>query len=79
MLATGQSIPLGPPFFDTAPGTVLMGSETANVIYSIAAPPYVAGLYQMAVTTPGGLGPGSVPLVASVGGVASNTVTIPVQ
>ena len=79
MLATGQSIPLGPPFFDTAPGTVLMGGETANVIYSIAASPYVAGLYQMAVTTPAGLGPGSVPLVASVGGVASNTVTIPVQ
>ena len=79
MLATGQSIPLGPPFFDTAPVTVTMGGQNANVIYSIAAPPYVAGLYQMAVTTPAGLGAGSVPVVASVGGVASNTVTIPVQ
>ena len=79
ILTTGQTVPLGPPFFNTAPATVTIGGRNATVIYSIAAPPYVAGLYQMAVTLPSGLGPGSVPIVLNAGGAASNTVTIPVQ
>ena len=44
VLATGQSVPLGPPYFDTAPVTVSIGGQTASVVYSIASPPYVAGL-----------------------------------
>ena len=79
ILTTGQTVPLGPPFFNTAPATVTIGGRNATVIYSIAAPPYVAGLYQMAVTLPAALGPGSVPIVLSAGGLASNIVTIPVQ
>jgi uncharacterized protein (TIGR03437 family) len=78
-LSTGESVPPGPPFFDTAPVTISMGDQTARAIYSIASPPYVAGLYQMAATVPAGLGPGSVPVVARIGGVASNTITIPVR
>ena len=78
-LVTGQTVPLGPPYFDTAPVTVTIGGASASVIYSIAAPPYVAGLYQMAVTVPSGLGPGSQPVVGTSGGIQSNTVTIAVE
>ncbi len=79
VLATGAAVPEGPPFFNTATIVVTIGGKSANVIYSIAAPPYVAGLYQMAVTVPAGLGPGSVQVTASAGGITSNPVVIPVQ
>jgi len=79
LLVTGQTTPVGPPYFNTAPVTVTMGGVNADVIYSIASPPYVAGLYQVAVTVPSGLGPGSVPVVAVSTGLQSNTVTIQVQ
>jgi uncharacterized protein (TIGR03437 family) len=78
-LATGQTTPSGPPFFNTAPVTVTMGGVNANVIYSIAAPPYVTGLYQMAVTVPAGLGSGSVPVAATAGGLQSNTIMVELQ
>jgi uncharacterized protein (TIGR03437 family) len=78
-LATGESIPLGPPYFDTLPVTVAIGGANASVIYSIAAPPYVAGLYQIAVTVPVGLPPGNQPVVATCAGGQSNTVTIVTQ
>ena len=78
-LLTGQIVPLGPPFFDTPTVTVTIGGANAGVIYSIAAPPYVAGLYQIAVTVPSGLAPGNQPVVATSGGIQSNTVTIVVQ
>src|SRR5580658_497340 len=78
-LVTGQVVPLGPPYYDTAPVTVTVGGLNATVIYSIAAPPYVAGLYQMAITVPAGVGPGNQPVVATSGGIQSNTVTIVVQ
>ncbi len=78
-LVTGQTVPPGPPFDYTAPVTVTIGGLNANVIYSIAAPPYVAGLYQMAVTVPAGLAPGNQPVVAVSGGLQSNTVTLVVK
>jgi uncharacterized protein (TIGR03437 family) len=79
ILTTGQTIPGGPPFFDTIPVNVTIGGENAPVVYSIAAPPYVAGLYQIAVTVPAGLGSGTLPLVLSAGRATSNTVVIPIQ
>jgi uncharacterized protein (TIGR03437 family) len=78
-LATGQTTPEGPPFFNTEPVTVSMGGVSQSAIYSIASPPYVAGLYQLAFTVPSGLGSGSVPVVATSGGLQSNTVMVPVQ
>ena len=76
-LITGQIVPSAD--YNTALVTVTIGGVNANVIYSIAAPPYVAGLYQMAVTVPSGLAPGNQPVVATSGGLQSNTVTIVVQ
>jgi uncharacterized protein (TIGR03437 family) len=78
-LITGQIVPAGPPYYNTAPVTVTIGGVNANVIYSIAAPPYVAGLYQIAVTVPSGLGAGSQAVVATSAGNQSNTVTIVTQ
>jgi uncharacterized protein (TIGR03437 family) len=78
-LSTGQTVPVGPPFNNTAPVTVTIGGVPATVDYSIGAPPYVAGLYQMAVTVPAGLGQGSVPVIATAGGLTSNAVMIAVQ
>jgi uncharacterized protein (TIGR03437 family) len=76
-LITGQIVPSAN--YVTAKVTATIGGVNANVIYSIAAPPYVAGLYQMAVTVPSGLSPGNQPVVATSGGIQSNTVTIVVQ
>jgi uncharacterized protein (TIGR03437 family) len=78
-LTTGQVTPAGPPFFATAPVSMAIGGQSAKVVYSIAAPPYVTGLYQIAVTVPSGLGAGPVPVVASAQGMPSNTITIPVE
>ena len=79
VLVTGQVTPVGPPFFNTATVTATMGGANATVVYSIAAPPYVTGLYQLAVTVPDGLGPGSVPFTISAGGLESNTISIEVR
>jgi len=79
VLSTGQTVPAGPPFFNTATVTATVGGQTAKVDYSIAAPPYVAGLYQVALTVPSGLAPGTAPVVVSAGGLASNTVNVALQ
>lgn len=59
--------------------TVSIGSVPANVSFSGLAPGYV-GLYQVNAQVPAGAPAGSaVPVVVSIGGVTSNTVTIAVQ
>ncbi|HVN03342.1 MAG TPA: hypothetical protein VMT86_02930 [Bryobacteraceae bacterium] len=78
-LGSGQTVPFGPPYYYTQPVTVTIGGVNANVVYSIAAPPYVTGLYQMAVTVPAGLPPGNQPVVATSGGLQSNAITIAVK
>lgn len=58
---------------------VSVGSVPAQVLFSGLAPGYV-GLYQVNALVPGGAPSGSaVPVVISMGGVASNAVTIAVQ
>jgi uncharacterized protein (TIGR03437 family) len=47
------------------------------VIASVASPGF-AGLYQVAITIPGGVS-GTVPVVLSQGSTKSNSVNIPVQ
>lgn len=59
--------------------SVTIGGQPAMVGFSGLAPGS-AGLYQVNVTIPNGVTPGdSVPVVLSIGGVQSNTVTIAVQ
>ena len=71
---------LGDPlsFSLTAP-TVTIGGVTSEVSFSGLAPGFV-GLYQVNVVVPSSVEPGStVPVILTIGGVASNTVTIAVQ
>jgi uncharacterized protein (TIGR03437 family) len=59
--------------------TATVGGVSANVIFSGLAPG-VAGLYQINVTIPAGVPRGNaVPVVLTVGGVQSNTVTVAIQ
>jgi len=76
-VATGQ---LAPGQHDTvAPTTVTIGGITTNAAFSGLAPGF-AGLYQVDVQVPQGVSPGdAVPLLITVGGTQSNTVTIAVS
>jgi uncharacterized protein (TIGR03437 family) len=62
---------------NTGTASVTIGGKDATVVYSLASPGF-AGLYQTAVTVPGGL-TGSVPLVLKIGAASSNTVNLAVQ
>jgi uncharacterized protein (TIGR03437 family) len=64
-------------FNNTGTVSVTIGGQNAPVIYSIASPGF-AGLYQTAVTVPGGV-TGSARVVLTAGGAASNPVNIAVQ
>jgi len=76
-LATG-ALATSEPFANTATARVTIGGQTAEVLYSIAAPGFV-GLYQTAVRVPTGVVAGNAPVVLSVGTANSNSVTIAVR
>ncbi len=77
--ADGAATPLSPLFRTKAAVTATIGGVDAPVSFAGLTPTF-AGLYQVNVQVPHAATPGSaVPLKISVGGVASNTVTIVVQ
>jgi uncharacterized protein (TIGR03437 family) len=77
--ATGSPAPSGPLAQTPTKPTVTIGGAAADVQFSGLAPGTV-GLYQVNALVPAGSATGSeVPLVMSIGGVQSNTVTIAVQ
>jgi uncharacterized protein (TIGR03437 family) len=57
---------------------VTVGTADAQVLFAGLSPGSV-GLYQIDVVIPSGAGTGNVPLVITQSGVASNTVTVPVE
>jgi uncharacterized protein (TIGR03437 family) len=76
--ATGSPGPSNPLAWSTTP-TVMIGGVSADVSFSGLAPGYV-GLYQVNAQVPAGSATGpAVPVVISIGGVGSNTVTMAVQ
>ena len=76
--ATGSPAPSDPLAWSATP-TVTIGGVPANVQFSGLAPGYV-GLYQVNAQVPAGSATGSaVPVVLSMSGVTSNTVTIAVE
>lgn len=76
--ATGSPGPSNPLAWSSTP-TVTIGGVPAAVSFSGLAPGYV-GLYQVNTQVPAGLAPNSaVPVIISIGGVTSNTVTMAVQ
>jgi uncharacterized protein (TIGR03437 family) len=64
-------------FNNTAKVTATIGGVAATVLYSIASPGFV-GLYQTAVKVPDDFPAGPTPLALQIGGVYSNSVTLPV-
>lgn len=77
--ALGLPAPSDPLATTIAAPTVTIGGINARVAFSGLAPGYV-GLYQVNVQVPAGVTTGSaVPVVLTIGGVLSNTVTIAVQ
>ncbi len=58
----------------TAKYTATVGASPADVLFAGMAPGF-AGLWQINVTVPAGLS-GAVPVIVTVGGVASNTVLV---
>jgi uncharacterized protein (TIGR03437 family) len=77
--ATGAPSPRNPLAWTTAQPTVTIGGATARLqFYGLT--PDAVGLYQVNAVVPQGVAKGSaVPVVISIGGVQSNTVTIAVQ
>jgi len=77
---SGVPAPIAPPLSTTtAMPTVTVGGVQANVTFSGLAPGLV-GLYQVNARVPDNAPSGdSVPVVITVGGAASNTVTVAVQ
>ncbi len=64
--------------FTTTTPSVLVAGREAGVTFSGLAPGFV-GLYQVNVTLPTGLAAGDQPLILTIGGVSSNTVTLPIR
>jgi uncharacterized protein (TIGR03437 family) len=76
---TGSPGPTNPLARTITTPTVTIGGAPANVQFSGLAPGFV-GLYQINAEVPAGTATGSsVPVVVSIGGIDSNTVTIAVQ
>jgi uncharacterized protein (TIGR03437 family) len=77
-MASGVAAPSTAPFAMTvSTPMVTIGGVSAYVSFSGLAPGFV-GLYQLNVTVPQGLAPGSQQLQISVGGVTSNTAILAV-
>jgi uncharacterized protein (TIGR03437 family) len=75
----GAVAPASPLAETTAAPVVTIGGVTVPVYYSGLAPGFV-GLYQVNAGLPANIPAGeAVPVVVTIGGVASNTVTIAVQ
>ena len=75
---TGVTIPASTTYYAANPVYVTIGSVSASV-YGTALASGFAGLYQVVVTVPATLSNGDYALVATVGGVATATITLTVQ
>ena len=79
VVAAGSAAPASPPAHTINPVTVTIGGQSAEVLFAGLAPGF-AGLYQVDVRVPKGIGPGAaVPLVLSVSGASSPPVTVAIQ
>jgi uncharacterized protein (TIGR03437 family) len=78
-IQTGSASPGSPPDQTANAVTVTIGGVTAPVAFAGLTPTY-AGLYQVNVTVPSGITPGTnVPVVLTIGGLSSPPVAIATQ
>jgi minor extracellular serine protease Vpr len=76
--ASGEPAGSSPLAQTTNPATVMIGGQTANVLFSGLAPGF-AGLYQINAVVPAGITPGTSTITVSIGGATSKASGIPVQ
>ena len=74
----GVQIPSGTIYYTANPVTVSINGTPAAV-YATALSPGFAGLYQVVVTVPSSMGNGDFPLVATINGASSPSVTLTVH
>jgi uncharacterized protein (TIGR03437 family) len=76
-----ENLSISTPFSTpVAPVTVTIGGQPAAISYAGAAPLEAIGIFQVNVTIPATLSPGSQPVIVSVGGIAtSKNVTVAVR
>lgn len=74
----GQQTPSGTVYYTATPVTATINGAPASV-YATALSPGFAGLYQVVVTVPATMGNGDFPLVTSINGASSPTVTLTVH
>jgi len=79
-VASGQPAPGDPPGLAklVATPTVSIGGQAAQIIYAGLAPGFV-GLFQINAVVPAAATTGNAPVVVTISGVSSNTVTLAVQ
>ena len=77
--ASGSVSPASPPATTTAPAAVTIGGAPAQVSFSGLAPGFVGGYQVDALVPLNSAGGDSVPVVISIGGKTSNTVTMAVK
>ncbi|MEP7362030.1 MAG: IPT/TIG domain-containing protein [Acidobacteriota bacterium] len=78
VVATGVVTPATPLASTVAKPTVTIGGQAAAVSASVLSPGQV-GVYQVNLNVPAGLADGSYPVVLTIGGSASNSLTLPVS
>ena len=76
VVATGQNAPSNPPAVTTATPIVTVGGLPATVSFSGLEPNFIE-IYDVTFTVPA-VAPGYQPLTLAIGGLTSNTVTLPV-
>jgi uncharacterized protein (TIGR03437 family) len=76
--ASGDPAPSSPLAETTTKPVVTIGGRVANVGFS-GLTPTLPGLYQLNVTVPADLGPGTYPVTVSIGGKTSRTTNLPVR
>jgi uncharacterized protein (TIGR03437 family) len=78
-VGTGVKAPITPMSQTTTTPVVVIGGVAATVTFAGLAPTFF-GLYQVNVTIPAGITPGSAaPLTIQIGGATSNTVTVAIK
>jgi len=78
VVPTGSAAPINPPIPTVATPALTIGGISANVQFAGAAPAQT-GIYQVRFMAPSSVPGGNQPIVLRIGGIDSQTLTLPIQ